>query len=53
MRGMAYYYNLVVYVPRDRIWLVERLKEEAQRRGMTVSRLILEILMKELGGGGR
>ncbi len=52
MRGMAYYYNLVVYVPQDKLWLVDRLKEEARRRGMTVSRLVMEILAKELGGVG-
>lgn len=41
--------RVMVYLPR---WLYERLREESLKRGLTVSSLIREVLMRELGGGG-
>jgi len=39
----------MVYLPR---WLYERIRGEASRRGLSVSSLIREVLIREFGGGG-
>ena len=39
--------QVMVYLPR---WLYERLREESLKRGLAMSSLIREVLMREFGG---
>ena len=41
--------SIAVYVPK---WLYERIREEASRRGLSMSSLVRELLMKHFGGEG-